>query len=189
MTDALVVAIAEGDIDAFAEWMRGAERPLRLSLRRFATMVDTEAVLQETLLRVWQIAPKFVPDGQPNGLLRLAHRIARNLAVSEIRARGYEQEARDALARDSEAAIEFHPGSDPDPLLVRAVRACFDALPPAPRRALSARLENRGGQPDTVLAQTLTMTRNTFLQNITRARKALAQCLERSGISLGEAWR
>ncbi|MCZ7684030.1 MAG: hypothetical protein M5U28_36765 [Sandaracinaceae bacterium] len=80
--------IAAGDADVFATWMAGAEPALRAGLRRFAAHVDTEAVLQETLLRVWQVAPRFVPDGRPDGLLRLGHRIARNLAVSEIRKHG-----------------------------------------------------------------------------------------------------
>ena len=34
---------------------------------------------------MWQVAPRFERDGRPNGLLRLAIRIARNLAVSEVR--------------------------------------------------------------------------------------------------------
>jgi RNA polymerase sigma-70 factor (ECF subfamily) len=45
-------AIAAGDPDAFAPWVAGAEPALRDSLRPFAARVDTEAVLQEALLRV-----------------------------------------------------------------------------------------------------------------------------------------
>jgi hypothetical protein len=52
MEEPLVAAIAAGDASAFARWMRGAERPIRESLRRYAASVDTEAVLQESLLRV-----------------------------------------------------------------------------------------------------------------------------------------
>ena len=59
--------ILAGDSSAFATWMAGAEPRLRASLRSFAVQVDTEAVLQETLLRVWQVAPRFVPDGRPDG--------------------------------------------------------------------------------------------------------------------------
>ncbi|MBA3397052.1 MAG: sigma-70 family RNA polymerase sigma factor, partial [Deltaproteobacteria bacterium] len=78
-------AIVAGDTRAFARWLAGAEPPVRESLRSFARVVDVEAVLQEALLRVWQVAPRFVADGRPNGLLRLGVRIARNLAVSEVR--------------------------------------------------------------------------------------------------------
>ena len=187
MTDALVAAIALGDSDAFAQWMRGAERPLRLSLRRYAAVVDTEAVLQETLLRIWQIAPRFQPDGKPDGLLRLAYRIAHNLAVSEIRSRNAEQSAKDALANEhEEAAIE--PASDPDPTLARAIKTCLELLSGKPKQAMMLRLTG-DGRSDTRLAEILKMTRNTFLQNITRARKALIECLERHDIYLDEVTR
>ena len=78
-------AILLRDSRAFARWMAGAEGTMRDSLRSFATVVDVESVLQEALLRVWTVAPRFVADGRPNGLLRLGIRIARNLAVSEVR--------------------------------------------------------------------------------------------------------
>src|SRR3954451_1161134 len=77
--------IQAGDPEVFARWVAGAEGRVRLSLRSFAAQVDAEAVVQETLLRVWQVAPRFVADGRPDGLLRLAVRIARNLAISEAR--------------------------------------------------------------------------------------------------------
>src|SRR6266571_1187626 len=77
--------ISSGDTDAFARWLAEAERPLRQSLRRYAAAVDTEAVMQETLLRVWVVARRCRPDGRPNSLLRLGLTIARNLALSEIR--------------------------------------------------------------------------------------------------------
>ncbi|PYO56614.1 MAG: hypothetical protein DMD83_13510, partial [Candidatus Rokuibacteriota bacterium] len=83
--DDLLPAIGAGDAMAFARWLAGAEGRLRDSLRSFAARVDTEAVLQEALIRVWQVAPRFVPDGRPDGLVRLAIRIARNVAVSELR--------------------------------------------------------------------------------------------------------
>ena len=94
-------------------------------------MIDVEAVLQEALLRVWQVAPRFVPDGAPNGLLRLAVRIARNLAVSEVR------RTRATPVEAIEVAIEI---SEPDPMLRQAIAECRDQLPAKPRQALDARL-------------------------------------------------
>ena len=84
-SDALVLAIADGDTAAFGQWIAAVEGRLWRSLRGFAAQVDVESVVQETLLRVWQVAPRFVRDARPDGLLRLAFRIARNLAVSETR--------------------------------------------------------------------------------------------------------
>jgi RNA polymerase sigma-70 factor (ECF subfamily) len=81
-------AIAAGDDQAYARWLAGAEPELRAALRTFAATADTEAVLQEALLRVWQVAPRFTPDGRPNALLRFAVRAARNLALDEVRRNG-----------------------------------------------------------------------------------------------------
>jgi DNA-directed RNA polymerase specialized sigma24 family protein len=167
--------------EAFVAWLAGAEPALRRALRRFATTVDVEAVLQETLLRVWQVAPQHKPDGQENSLLRLAHRIGRNLAVDEARRVGVR--GLDGGAHDDGFLEPIDPAPPPDPLLQRAVRACLQALRGAPRRALQARLQ-AAGQKDDALAAELTMRVNTFRQNVKRAREALRTCLEDRGIDL-----
>jgi DNA-directed RNA polymerase specialized sigma24 family protein len=172
-----VPAIQGGDPDAFGHWVAAVEATVRLTLRSFAAAVDTEAVLQETLLRVWQVAPRFVPDGRPNGLLRLAIRVARNLAVSERRRLRPEEPTRDAI--DVEAPLVT-----PDPLLRQLIEDCRDELPAKPAQALAARLSAGGAEADEVLADRLAMRLNTFLQNFTRARRLLADCLERHGVDL-----
>ncbi|HVV86948.1 MAG TPA: sigma factor, partial [Kofleriaceae bacterium] len=83
--DAHLPAIVAGETAAFGRWLAGAEPGVRDSLRSFARVIDVEAVLQEALLRVWQVAPRVNLDGRPNALLRLAHRIAKNLAIDELR--------------------------------------------------------------------------------------------------------
>jgi RNA polymerase sigma-70 factor (ECF subfamily) len=170
--------ISAGDPDAFARWVAGAESPLRDSLRPFAARVDVESVLQEALLRVWQVAPRFQADGRPNGLLRLALRIARNLALSEARRLG-----RALLPGELPDLADPRAGEEPDPLLRRHLADCREKLPGKPASALAARLES-GGEPDAELAVRLGMKLNTFLQNFTRARKLLAECLERRGVRL-----
>jgi len=50
--------------------------------------------------------------------------------------------------------------------------------------ALAARLENDGEASDSRLAERLGMRPNTFLQNFSRARRFLADCLRRRGIDL-----
>jgi RNA polymerase sigma-70 factor (ECF subfamily) len=178
--DQHLAAIRAGDPDAFALWVAAVEATLRLGLRSFAAAVDTEAVLQETLLRVWQVAPRFVADGRPNGLLRLAVRIARNLAVSERR--------RLRAGPVDPAALEEPPDGVPvvttDPLLRRTIELCREQLPARPAQALQARLAAGGSEPDQVLAERLSMRLNTFLQNFTRARRLLADCLRRHGVDL-----
>jgi RNA polymerase sigma-70 factor (ECF subfamily) len=183
--DVFLLAIQSRDANAFGRWMAEAEAPIRASLRTFATVVDVEAVLQEALLRVWQVAPRFVPDGAPNGLLRLGVRIGRNLAVSEVRrtrARPAEEgELERALA---EASPEASGPAAPDPFLRARIAACRDKLPDKPRQALDARLASEGGTSDADLAEALAMRANTFLQNFTRARRLLAECLRRYGITI-----
>ncbi len=176
--DELLPAIAAGDPEAFGRWMAAAEPGLRRSLRGFAAQVDTEAVLQEGLLRVWQVAPRVTADGKGNSLLRLAHRVVRNAALDEARRMGNRMEAPteelDAVAVSVSA---------PDPWLREALAACFEALPPTPKKLLTLRLQSQGGVHDKVLARRAKKKLNTFLQAITRAKKLLGRCLETKGVS------
>jgi RNA polymerase sigma-70 factor (ECF subfamily) len=179
--DVHLPAIAAGDDQAFAAWLAGAEGTVRASLRSFAAVVDTEAVLQEALLRTWQVAPRIASDGRPNALLRLAVRIARNRAIDEVRRARVEPTELDALERAAHAEAPDDPVV-PDPLLRRLVERCREKLPPAPARALTARLEARGGVSDRDLAASLQQELNTFLKNVGRARALLVECLGRSGV-------
>ncbi len=177
-SDFLHAQIAAGDADAFGQWLAAAEPRVRGSLASFARVVDTEAVLQEALVRVWQVAPRFTPDGQPDSLIRFAVRIARNLAVSELR----RTRARAIEAEDLDEGVVDAPV--PDPMLRQAIVDCRDKLPTKPRMVLDARLEAAGGRDDTELAEGLGMRLNTFLQNFTRARQLLADCLGKRGIEV-----
>jgi RNA polymerase sigma-70 factor (ECF subfamily) len=182
--DGLVPLIAAGDAEAFGRWLAGAERRLRESLRSFAAVVDTEAVMQEALLRTWQVAPRFAPDGRADGLLRLAIRIARNLAVSDLRRwdrRGLvDAKEIEGIAGD----LPPDPSPGDDPALRAAIEECRRQLPRQPARALAARLEGGGTERDERLAERLGMRLNTFLQNITRARRFLTECLRRCGLDV-----
>ena len=183
--DSELDAVAAGDPDAFGRWVAGAEAPLRASLRSLATRVDCEAVLQEALLRVWQVAPRCRRDGRPNALLRLGARIAHNLAIDELRRAHSTPSDQSAL----EVALAREGGLEPrvpDPLLRRAIEECRRALPSQPAAALSARIESAGAEPDQLLAARLRMKLNTFLQNVGRARKLLAACLHKRGVDLQE---
>lgn len=174
-------AIAHGDDRAFARWMAAAEPRVRAGLRSFAAEVDTEAVLQEALLRAWQVAPRVQRDGRGDSLLRYTARTAHNLAIDEVRRRGRTR----ALEPDEDVAAPEVPLSDP--ALGAQLRGCLDALPDQPRRAVLARWEQGPVEHDRALAERLGMQLNTFLKNIGRARKALQDCLERAGVALGGA--
>lgn len=178
-------AILMRDTRAFARWMAGAEGTIRDSLRSFATVVDVESVLQEALLRVWTVAPRFVADGRPNGLLRLGIRIARNLAISEVR----RTRAKPVPDEDLERALAMADSAEgssvhTDPMLREVIADCTRQLPDKPLQALTARIMM--GLGDAELAASCGMRLNTFLQNFTRARRALAECLKRHGVVFDE---
>jgi DNA-directed RNA polymerase specialized sigma24 family protein len=175
--DALLPAIAAGDLQAFASWLSHAEPRIRLSLQRFARVVDTEAVLQETLLRIWQVAPRVHVDARGDSLVRLGVQIAHNLAVDHVRHRKRVERA--ALEETSEVAE-----APPDPLLRERIAECVERLPAKPALVLARRLDNRGTAPDEALAEGLGMQLNTFLKNFGRARKLLLECLAKAGVEL-----
>lgn len=177
-------AILAGEPDGFARWLAGAERPIRASLRCFAARLDTEAILQETLLRVWQVAPRLIPDGRSNALLRFGIRIARNLALSELRRARVDPREIEELESEAERAGYGAPIPS-DPLLRARIEECRRQLPAKPARALALRLSAAGNEPDGSLALRAGMSLNTFLQNFGRARKLLAACLAARGIEVG----
>jgi RNA polymerase sigma-70 factor (ECF subfamily) len=182
--DVHLSAIVIGDAAAFGRWVAGAEPSLREGLRSFAAKLDVEAVLQEALLRTWQVAPRHVPDGRDNSLLRLAQRIARNHAIDELR------RARAAPTDDEGLERALHDAGGepamiaPDPFLRRVIEKCRELLAGKPAEVLAARLASAGAEPDETLAERLGMRLNTFLQNFGRARKQLAECLEKRKIDL-----
>ena len=180
--DVHLPSIVAGDSHAFGQWIAGAERPLRASLRSFAARVDVEAVLQEALLRAWNVAPRVERDGKPNALLRMVLRIARNLAIDEAR------KTRTVLVGDDDldASLAFATvDATPDVLLRNAIHECHEKLPNKPKQALDARVASEGAEHDTAIAARLGMRLNTFLQNFTRARQLLADGLRARGVDLG----
>lgn len=185
--DAHLPAILTGDTRAFGRWMAGAEGTMRDSLRSFASVLDVESVLQEALLRVWQVTPRFVADGRPNGLLRLGIRIARNLAVSELRRTKSRPVPEEDLERALAQAEQADSGEQgPDPLLREVLAKCHERLPEKPRQVITIRLSSEGGRSDDELASLVGMRVNTFLQNFTRARRMLAECLKKHGVLVEE---
>ena len=117
--------------------------------------------------------------------MRMAQRITRNLAVSAARRhRMVPLDGSWAAGEEDPSLPAVEPANPPDPGVRAAVGSCLDQLPARPRAAIDARIEADGGEDDHVLAARLAMRLNTFLQNVTRARRLLAECLRRAGIDL-----
>jgi len=187
--DAVFEAARVGGPEAFATWMALVERPIRASLRRFARAVDAEVVVQETLLRMWIAARDHgrVIEGD-DASLRFALRVARNVALEEVRRTGH---GRLVSLDDEHGGPEpaLDPAPVPDPGLREAIVECLSRLTGKPREALFARLRDGHAAADRDLAERVRMTMNTFLQNVVRARRAVARCLEGKGVKLEEVWR
>jgi DNA-directed RNA polymerase specialized sigma24 family protein len=185
--DRLWLRACAGDKQAFGDWMGRVERPVLRSLWAFARATDTESVVQETMLRMWVHAQDGArPLEGENASLRFAIGLARNLARNMAR-----KQKRERLLPPEELpqGIDDAPADlPPDPLLGRLIEKCIQALTARTRNALRARLE-RGHIEDRALAGMLRMTLNTFLQNISRARRQLDACLERNGVREHEALR
>jgi DNA-directed RNA polymerase specialized sigma24 family protein len=175
-----------GNEDEFGDWMGRVERPIRRSLAPFAQAVDAEGIVQEAFLRMWELAKD--PDREltgENASLRFAIVLARNLARNEARKRGRmlflpPEDLPDAIVESAPPA---------DPFLARALRECFDRLARKPLEAMRARLQHGAEQPDRTIAAGLGMTVNTFLQNVVRARRQLAECMSGKGIDVEDCIR
>ena len=174
-----------GDLASFTAWMGRVERPIRASLRLFARAVDVEAVVQETLMRMWLLATDREHARElsgENASLRFAIGMARNLARNAARRIRREQ----FLPPDDLPEVAVRPDPAPDPGLRRAIDECLNRLARRPREALLARLGAYQALADRALAESLGMSLNAFLQNIVRARRQLAECLRGKGVPLEE---
>jgi len=181
--DSLFANARGGNPDAFADWMGSVELPIRRSLQRFARAVDVEAIVQEALLRMWILAREGDREltGE-NASLRFALGIARNLARAEARRLGREIH----LPPEDLPEVPVEPDPPSDPALRRAIRECIERLAKKPLQALRARLDLGGLLADRDIARRMGMSVNAFLQNIVRARKQVAACLEGKGFPLHE---
>jgi len=82
----LVLRVGEGDVASYRELVRRhAPKLLRFSERLLRDGTEAEDVVQETCLRLWQHARDYSPQARVTTWL---HRIAHNLAVDRLRARG-----------------------------------------------------------------------------------------------------
>jgi RNA polymerase sigma-70 factor (ECF subfamily) len=82
----LVLRVGEGEVAAYRELVRRhAPLLLRFAARLLRDETEAEDVVQETCLRLWQHARDYSPKARVTTWL---HRIAHNLAVDRLRARG-----------------------------------------------------------------------------------------------------
>ena len=173
-------AIVDRDEGAFARWFARCEMPLRRSLRPFADVVDVDAVVQETVIQLWEHdASRLTPSGRPDFLLRWAFVVARNKARNLATRAGRQESLEPHGDLPARAA---HAGSDP--LLRARIRRCLEDLPHTLRRVLAARLRDDGQHSDRELAGPLDISFDAFRQSLARGRRGLEACLKKHGIDI-----
>lgn len=173
-------AIVQRDLDAFSRWFARCEIPLKVSLRSFKPFVDAEAVVQDTVIKVWEDPSRIRPDGRPGFLLRWARTVALNAARNAARRQGRHA----AMPEGDHVAGDVQPMSDV--FLRTRVQQCFERLPAPQRQAFRARVADGGSRTDRELAASIEMSFDAFRQTLTRGRRALVACLRSFNIDVME---
>jgi RNA polymerase sigma-70 factor (ECF subfamily) len=82
----LVLRVADEDVAAYRELVRRHQKKLyHYATRMTGDAGEAEDIVQETFLRLWQRAGDYAPRARVTTWL---HRIAHNLAIDRLRARG-----------------------------------------------------------------------------------------------------
>jgi len=172
----LVMRVGEGDVPAYRELVRRHGKKLHHYAARLThSPADAEDIVQETFLRLWQRASEYSPRARVTTWL---HRIAHNLAVDRLRARGRWQ----ALEDEDDAPI-----SAPQARLIDDRRraenldAALSELPERQRAALVlVHLNELSGKE---AAHVLEISEDALESLLARARRTLK---EKLGLSAKE---
>jgi RNA polymerase sigma-70 factor (ECF subfamily) len=134
----LLRRIAARDRDALGQFYDDAARPLfSLAYRMLGNTEESEEVIQDAFLQIWNKAEKF--DAAKGHAFHWALSITRNLCIDRLRAR--QRRARVIVALDSDQdsapAVQVIPTEAPmDHTEVTAIRAAVGALPQEQREAI-----------------------------------------------------
>jgi len=167
----LVLRVGHGDVASYRELVRRHAGKLSGFARRLLRdEAEAEDVVQETFLRLWQRARDYTPSARFSSWL---FRIAHNLAVDRLRARGH------LSALDDSA----EPVSAAQPLLLdekrraEALGEALRALPP--RQGAAMTLVHLQGLSGAEAAEVLGVGAEALESLLARARRALKAELSR----------
>jgi RNA polymerase sigma-70 factor (ECF subfamily) len=169
--DALLAAYAAGDMAAArALTLRLAPRLIATAAKLLGDRTEAEDVAQETMLRLWRIAPDWRPGAaQP---ATWAHRVAVNLCLDRLRRRPTRplEEAEDVAdpAPSPLAALEAADRA-------AALAAALAALPDRQRVAISLRHFEARSNPE--IAESLGVSVEAVESLLARGRRALSRAL------------
>lgn len=166
--DALLVLYANGDPAAAAELTaRIAPRLLSFCTRMLRDVAEAEDVVQEAMLRLWKMAPDWVPGAaKPSTWV---FRVASNLCTDRLRkARGV---GLDQIAEPADDA----PGAEARMMQTERMNALDQALAILPERQRQAVvLRHIEGQSNPEIAQILEISVEAVESLTARGKRALA---------------
>ena len=177
---ALVKAIARGDASAFRLLIERHASPLhRLAYRMLGDASEAEDVTQETLLRLWDHAPAWTPQG--GGLPAWLRRITSNLCLDRLRRRARLSDApppdRIDETPSADARFDSHRLSD---VAQSALQALSDRQRAAVVLTYYEQLSNMAA------ADVLGIKVKAFESLLVRARSALKARVAAAGISAAD---
>lgn len=176
---ALLARYARGD-QAAARVLtaRHAPRVFALARRMLGETAEAEDVTQETMLRLWRIAPDWEPERAALGTW--LYRVASNLAIDRLRRRrpGSTEVLAD-LPDDAPGAVRRLEARD----RARALDEALGGLPERQRLALVLRHFEELGNPE--IAEVLEVSVEAVESLLARGRRALARQLVPRRAELG----
>lgn len=176
----LVVRVSEGDVAAYRELVRRHAGKLTHYARRLLRdETEAEDVVQETCLRLWQRAGDYSPEARVTTWL---HRIAHNLAVDRLRARGRWQ-ARGEDGDDVEAISAPQARQLETKRRVESLEAAWAELPERQSAALA--LVHLDGLSGSEAASVLGVSEDALESLLARGRRALKARLRRHDLLPG----
>jgi RNA polymerase sigma-70 factor (ECF subfamily) len=176
----LILRVAEGDVAAYRELVRRHGSSLyHFAVRLTRDSAESEDIVQETFLRLWQRAKDYSPEARVTTWL---HRITHNLAVDRLRARGRAE----PLSDDEEVPISARQHADLEGQRSReALEAALAHLPE--RQAAAIALVNFQGLSGREAASVLGVKEEALESLLARGRRTLKTLLSKSlGINFGE---
>ncbi len=177
---ALLTRVANGDaVAARALTDRLAPRILRHVARMLGDRAEAEDIVQETMLRLWRIAPQW--EQREAKVSTWTFRVAINLATDKLRAR----------RPDVSISSIGEPASDmadmvarmTDRARVEALDRALAALPERQRTAVSLRHIEGLSNPD--IAEIMDISVEAVESLTARGKRALAACLKGQKEALG----
>jgi RNA polymerase sigma-70 factor (ECF subfamily) len=166
----LIELVAGGDVRAYRQLV---DRHLRgihaFAYRMLGSRAEAEEVCQETFLRLWEHAGRYVPSAKPSTWI---YRIAHNLSIDRLRRR---RETSSGVAPDELPASERPSGLFLERQVADAVQRALSELPERQRAAMG--LVHYQGLSNAEAAEVLGVGVRALESLLARARRQLKESL------------